>query len=120
MQNGGDTSSQHCKQCFEKLQLSVFLSNKQRNIYRLLCYDRYLTSFTYVQSVTEEEVKNGILYNPNAARQSLFFDREYTNIDMSDNAAPKFIDIKGANFLYLFILFLYCYFLRRQRRYRCY
>ncbi len=44
--------------------------------------------------MTEEEVKNGILYNPEAAKHTLFFDREYTNIDMKDPAASKFIDSK--------------------------
>jgi hypothetical protein len=49
----------------------------------------------YIQSVTEEEVKNGILWNKNAAQQTFFFDREYTNIDTINKEASRWIDMKG-------------------------
>jgi hypothetical protein len=49
-----------------------------------------------VQSVTEEEVVNGIIYNSKRNTQTFFFDREYTNIDTNNTAeASKWIDMKG-------------------------
>eukprot|EP00026_Physarum_polycephalum_P000349 Phypoly_transcript_00349.p1 GENE.Phypoly_transcript_00349~~Phypoly_transcript_00349.p1 ORF type:complete len:1620 (+),score=193.23 Phypoly_transcript_00349:225-5084(+) len=50
----------------------------------------------YIQSVTEEEVKHGIVWNTERSKQTFFFDREYTNIDTNNIAeASKYIDMKG-------------------------
>jgi hypothetical protein len=51
--------------------------------------------FRYVRSVTEEEVVNGIFEVPNAEQRSIFFQRDYTNINLGDNDAWKFVDMIG-------------------------
>lgn len=48
-----------------------------------------------MQSVTEEEVQKGLLENPNAEKQAFFFDREYTNIDLSHSDAGRFVDMSS-------------------------
>lgn len=40
-------------------------------------------------------MKNGIIYNPNFAKQTIFFDREYTNIDLKHSEASRFVDMIG-------------------------
>lgn len=68
----------------------------------------------YVQSVTEEEVKNGIIYNPACAKQAIFFSREYININLKHPEANKFVDMIGSlresisivNFTYFIVLII--------------
>lgn len=48
-----------------------------------------------MQSVTEEEVKNGILHNSKAVGQSLLIDREYTDLPFSEPSARDFVDMAG-------------------------
>lgn len=52
-----------------------------------------------MQSVTAEEVQRGLLTNPNAKKQSFFFNCEYNNIDLTNSAARLFVDMLGTYFL---------------------
>ena len=58
-------------------------------------FDLFLKIGIYVQSVTEEEVRGGIINNKNALQQAFFFDREYTNLDSSQSGAGAFMDMLG-------------------------
>lgn len=46
--------------------------------------------------MTEEEVQRGLLTNSNANKQSFFFNREYTNIDLAHSDAKRYIDVIGS------------------------
>jgi hypothetical protein len=49
----------------------------------------------YIQSVTEEEVRAGIVNNPNRETQTFFFSRSYSSPDTSQGDAGLFIDKAG-------------------------
>ena len=73
-------------------------SARSRKVFKItspICLKIFWKLLRYIQSVTEEEVKNGILHNPNSPAQSLMIDREYTNLDKADSQARDFVDMAG-------------------------